>query len=236
MSVSTRYENGAYRAAEDSLLVAPPAPRIGIGRGVIHCHGYTGRATSYLSAAFKREPRALARAGFWNFCADLAGDPFGAPLGDDAMDDADAELGLYTEPDSLVSLVCGSMGALTGLNWYRLNPLAVSAIALIIPALDLEDLHDNRGLDAAIEAPNAFGSEAAYLAAIAERSPIENAADFQDVPIRIYYSSDDPICLPVICEAFAEATNAELVSLGAIGHNATTLDARDIVSFIRSNT
>lgn len=233
----TSYGVGQYRAGEAHALFRPRMYAPGSKAGVIHCHGYsadyTGLTSQYLYQ-YSDEPTALAKLGFPSIAADLGLTPgnFGNAVADAAMDNALTYLrgaGL-AHPAKKIGLVGGSMGCTTALNWTRTHKASVAAVALLIPAVDVEDLRANNrgpGLQAPIEA--AYGGNAGWQAARPQRNPIEFAAEIQDIPIHIWYSSDDTVILPDRIMAFAAAHgNTEVTSMGPVGHTAFVLDGMDL--------
>jgi alpha-beta hydrolase superfamily lysophospholipase len=90
-----------------------------------------------------------------------------------------------------VALLGTSMGALHLLGWARANPSKVAAIALLYPAVDLQWVHDN---GAAADTEAAFGgSLASFNTAVASHDPMVNPQDFQQFPIRVWYSDSDSV-------------------------------------------
>lgn len=131
-----------------------------------------------------------------------------------------------------VMLLGMSMGALTVLNWAVANISKVAAIGLLLPCVDLADIHDNNrgGFQAAVE--GAYGGLSGYTAAEPTHNPANFTATLSSVPIRIWYSTDDPICVPSVVTAFGSAVGATMTSLGAVSHSWQSLalanfDAQD---------
>lgn len=122
-----------------------------------------------------------------------------------------------------------SMGSLVLLNWARANASQVAAYAGVIPAVDLADLHDfNRGGYAA-EIETAYGGAAGYTAAVATHNPATATASFT-FPVRVWYSTNDPVCIPSTATTFASATGGTAVPIGALGH-ATDDRTAELVEF-----
>lgn len=122
-----------------------------------------------------------------------------------------------------VYLIGGSGGAITVCNWARAHLSSVKAIALNIgpPNIEIMRSTNRGGYQAEIEA--AYGGNAAWQAARPTHNPVEFASVFNGViPIKMWYSTDDPTVLPAEVQAFATAAGAELVSMGAIGHSVNT--------------
>lgn len=112
-----------------------------------------------------------------------------------------------------------SMGGLTILNYARANPTAFSMIALAAPAINLQDLYDNNRSDTTAFISAAYGGVPNYSL----YSPWAYRGSFPDIPMIIFYSEDDPVCIPTYTQQFAAATGATLVSLGSVGHAVTGL-------------
>lgn len=147
----------------------------------------------------------------------------------DALAYARANQGLSAEP---VFLFAASMGSLCALNWARFNPSEVAALALLIPAVDVQDLHanDRGGNAASIEA--AFGG-----APPDSENPAKNAADHARMPVKLWYSTDDVLVIPQTVEDFAAGVgeSAELRSLGDQGHSALTVPVEEVVRFLQEH-
>ncbi len=124
------------------------------------------------------------------------------------------------------------MGAAAALNWTKANPTLVQALALVIPAVDLQDIHANNRNGYAASIATAWGGGAPADA----NNPADNAASFTSFPILIAYSTSDPICTQASVEAFGTAVGAEMVNLGAVGHASTGLSAQTIIDFFNANT
>jgi pimeloyl-ACP methyl ester carboxylesterase len=149
-----------------------------------------------------------------------------------------AQLGAKT--DKMV-IYGGSMGGLNSLNFLRANPTLVAAVALVIPALALGNMYDNQTLEsvgiasrASIEA--AYGGAAGFAAARDAHDPYVHRADYAalGVPIKIWYSTSDPVTPPSFITDFASAAGATTVSMGAIGHGVLSSVAPDIADFLNT--
>lgn len=211
--------------------------------GVVWCHGHT--SATYPSTTVQTQgpdagtiPYALAEK--WPLIsADLGGNVWG-------NDTAIARVGLSKtylqgtaayQPQAKaggVFLVGGSMGAAAALNWARQNLSSVKAIALLIPAVDVDDIHDNNRNGYAAEIETAYTNLAGWDAAVSTHNPVTYAAELTGIPIKVWYSSSDPICVPATASAFATASGATLRSLGAVGHTSATVDASEITDFFQA--
>lgn len=145
-----------------------------------------------------------------------------------------------------VILLGVSMGAASVLNWIRnwantgagsgndfANRNKVAAVVLLAPSVDLQDIVNNNrgGLGGAVS-----GAYSGYTGGWATQAPTANPANYASgyasVPIRIWYSTNDSICVPATITAFATGSGATLTSLGAIGHSASTLDAQQLADWV----
>lgn len=129
-----------------------------------------------------------------------------------------------------VWLSAGSMGAAAAFNWAKANPTLVQGIVASIPAVDLQDIDtNNRG-------GNSASVQAAWGGAVPDAScPAKNTASFTTIPTLIYYSTDDPICVPSVVTAFGSAIGATMVSLGAVGHATTGANPQAAIDFMNSH-
>lgn len=178
---------------------------------------------------------AWANAGLVAITSDLGGaTTFGNPTAESRFGDAVTYIRAQRpcKQDKVIIVAC-SMGGIAACNWAVNNPSQVAAMAMIVPAIDLEDIHDNdRGGHAAgIEA--AYGGLAAFQTSMVTRNPIDHADDLTGIPIKIWYSTNDGVCLPAITEAFATASGAELESLGAVFHSNGTLSPTAVFNYVK---
>jgi pimeloyl-ACP methyl ester carboxylesterase len=237
---------GAFRTGEVSVLALGRCARPDNSRyGAIFCPGYQGNADVYYQPVYNGPVHALAESGTPCLMADHGGN---STWGNDtAMAAMDAAYTYLTTTGGAkpgkVFLSGGSMGTLTMLNWAKRNPTKVAGIACALPAVSLTDLHDNRYVDAPgttnpVRAlvETAYGGATAYAAAVGTHDPNLTPGAFTGIPMKLYYSTDDPVALPSIALAFAAAvgSSCKVASLGARGHNADNLDPVDIAEFARS--
>jgi predicted alpha/beta hydrolase family esterase len=201
-------------------------------------HGYGAGADAYL-VTYRKEPLEVCL-GFPVLTSDFGGpSTWGNDTSRTAM--TAAATWMMSQPGAMtdkVSLYGGSMGCLTVLNWAISNPTKVASIVLVLPAVSLADLHDNRQIstpgDIAAFIDTAYGNHAGYVAALPTHDPntTANRAALAALPIQVWYSTNDPIADPTIAQSFAAATGAELRSLGAVGHSASTLDYDRMRNFV----
>lgn len=131
-------------------------------------------------------------------------------------------------------MVAGSGGVAAMLNYARANPSNVAAMVGLLPLTDLQDLYENRlpfsGVTQA-EVDTAYGGD--VTASYATHSPIVNA-DELSIPLKLYYSTDDPF-IPVSTVTAYQAAyggDCEIESLGAVGHADTGLDYTEVADFL----
>lgn len=124
-----------------------------------------------------------------------------------------------------------SMGTLSGLSYAARNPTIVKAACFCYPAVDLASIYATGVYTSSIN--TAYGSAAAYTAALPTHNPIAQVATTKDIPTLLYYSTDDPITFPARVAAYQALTNmTRTVSLGAVGHgDYTRVPGQDVVDF-----
>lgn len=221
--------SGLYAAGEDHLLWVPRRYS-GERRGVVWCHGRgdTARGTAGITTAGLH---LLVEAGLPVISADLGGPTsWGNPTSQARFWNAADYLVTRTRCPAEVLIYAGSMGTLVGLNAARGNLARIAAIAAALPAVDLADLHDNRGFGAEIE--TAYGGAAGYAAARAANNPSENTAAYQDVPIALWYGTADTVTVPARVEAFAAATGAQATPFAGAHNFQAPYDARGPRDFL----
>jgi alpha-beta hydrolase superfamily lysophospholipase len=197
--------------------------------GGIYCHGLGG--LGWFDALGTAEPklRSLARADFKFVAMDMGGSStWGNAASTSKMPNAITQLAAIGGRTDRLFVLAQSMGALTALGSVLAGTLAaakIAGMALMIPALDLVDLHDqNRGGNAAgIE--TALGVAGAYAGNVTIKAldPAQNPASFRGFPIRIWNGGADPIAVPATVTAFAAAVGANVVvkTNAAAVHDAT---------------
>lgn len=136
-------------------------------------------------------------------------------------------------PTDKVLVIGESMGGCDVLNWVQRNLGVVAAVALMVPLVDLADVHDNNRGGLASEIETAYGGGAGYAAAVDAHNPLEFATDLAGIPIKIWNASNDTLIVPATVAAFAAASGAETVDMGAVGHSIQTLDPSAIYGFLR---
>lgn len=203
------------------------------GTPVILCHGYNIGALQWYASEGEMAHRMCDAFEVTAVGADLGGtSTWGNAASITALDALITWAGTnHNTSTSKVALYGTSHGALTALNWAMRNPSKVAAIALTIPAVSLQGIHDRDpaalGLQAAIDA--AYTNHAGYLAALSARDPstADNLRTLRALgPVtRVWYSTTDNIIDVPEVTTFGAGTGATLTSIGAQGHGLGTSQA-----------
>lgn len=162
---------------------------------------------------------------------------WGGPLAVSAIASAKTYLqGTLGAAAGQVALVGISMGATGAINYARQYPAEVSGLALMYPAVDIEDiLIAQPQLEG--EVNGAYGASDATTRA--PHDPAQNVADLLDGgnlrwPMKLWYSTNDPVCRQDAVLAFAAATGAETESVGADGHGLIKMPPEGVATWVRS--
>lgn len=228
MSLATRAILGqGYSPAaptEWHYLAATVRGQRGERPGIVYCHGSGDNARTILSKAGQRPLIDALAQRYAVVAADLGLQAWGNDTHVQRIGEAITHLRATWGVTGPVILVAGSMGNLGALGYARLHPENVRAIAGIIPALDLADLM-LRGAAADINAayPPAYNDAAMGPT----HSPVKYAATLDaDLPIRLWTTSNDPICVPATATAFVTARPQTVrTDLGALGHTEAAVAA-----------
>lgn len=227
---------GLYAASELHVLHRDRMKRSAGEIGLVNAHGYGATGLIGLDPNFAPPVWRFCGAGRPAISADLGGTAAWANATSEArVNDAVAYMRAQTAAHATrVVLLGASMGAATVLNWARTHVSQVAAIALLIPALDLEDIRDNDRGGLAASMNSAYGGASAFDTAMATRNPFDAAATLSGIPIKAWYASDDPICRPERVTSFIAAAGpqASAVNMGAVGHDATQANSADVASFL----
>lgn len=222
-----RLSYGANRARSgDTDLTFGPQNNPGDLRGVVLCHAYTHRASTFVAPNNGR-PQAWALINaigehLPGIVSDQAGDSWANDTGLTSIDGCVTFLQSSSNPNKAASgkvlLVGVSMGFQVACAWARTHLSQVAAIAGILPAVDIDEAYDR---DAATKTAvdTAYGTAEAWAAVAATRDPFQFASTL-DVPIKLWYGAADTQALPERIQAFAAAApQAEAVNAGNIGHD-----------------
>jgi hypothetical protein len=234
--ICTSQGSGTYLAGEEFICGWPRLHQARDNRlCVISIRGADGRGID--SAP---DVRASVEQGFLGVAADYGRTSGGRWGTDDALGKITAAWQYMKDrfaarPDKVI-ITCGSGGMIDTLNWLRTHPTQVACITGAIPALSLTDIHDNDRATRRLEIEDRYGGAAGWAAAAPVRDPMFNLSAFK-VPIRLYYSEDDPICLPQFVDPFiAGVPTASKQSLGSVGHSVPPGSAPDFWDWIRSHS
>jgi hypothetical protein len=137
-----------------------------------------------------------------------------------------AQAVLSTRTDKFIGIGI-SKGGTALLNDYVLNPTRYQALALFVPAVDIQDVFDN----------NRGGNQAAINTAHAGRpsnanNPAAHPTSYANVPITIWAASDDIVTPIATMKNFASASNASLKDMGAVGHTAANVPIDEVLRFL----
>jgi hypothetical protein len=134
---------------------------------------------------------------------------------------------LGTKTDKFVGIGV-SKGATALLNYARNNPTLVAALLLIVPAVNVADIHDNNRSGLATEIENAYGGAAGWTSAAPTHDPAQSTAAFASMglPVRMHYGANDTTVLPSVVQSFATATGFTAIQHAGTDHLTTgpTLD------------
>ncbi len=240
------WATGRYSASapsEGDALFLPRRPiSAGSQRGVLFCHGAEGSSVQMFDPTLGYEPTIAKLAGQAELpvvaadlgsvlnTSDVWGDDTGMSRMTDAWNWLKSTSGGKAKTDACV-LVGGSMGGLMAIDWAYRNPTLVKAIAIIIPVLDLQDVYQNNrsGLEPQINA--AYGGAPDY----STRSPMNLASSLAGMPIKIWYSTTDPVTPSTSTNTTFQSSvgsSCLVQSLGAVGHTFSAVNPDDILSFL----
>ncbi len=116
-------------------------------------------------------------------------------------------------------LVGASMGTTCALNWAINNLDKVQSIACMLPAVNIQEIVDDGLADTfPVGPPNVYPPDDPVAYGVRppdDHNPASYATDLVDVPIKLWYSSNDSICLPAEVVSFAADSGAETVNCGS---------------------
>lgn len=176
---------------------------------------------------------ALAEAGFPVLAADMGGttshgNAASAAAVGDARTYANAPFGAKS---GKVGLLGTSMGALPALRYYMDNPGNVACFCGGVPNVNLQNVHDVTRPDIATEIETAHGGAGGYATYLTNYNPSAHTSSFAGLPMQLHYSTDDNNITPSTVTSFGAATGAQVISLGAVGHNPAGMDTGLVVAF-----
>lgn len=223
------FGDGRYVAGEqDVTLMTTHVPTAG-RTPLIWCHGNYGTAAADF-AAYDTQLRLLAQR-HTVIAADLGFNTFGNPIGTTRVGQAIAYLAASWGSSGPAVLVGASMGAAVALNYARVHPENVAAVACIIPALDLNVANDH---------PAADEIDLAYPPAYDDAvhgptySPVQFARSLPGgMPIHLWTSSNDPTVAPATADMFvARRPQTGRTDIGAQGHGGISLAVPKVADWL----
>lgn len=208
---------------------------------ILYAHGRGGTARDFFDPSVYAKLKAFTDAGYPLVANDLGGttnygnDTAITRLGQTRTFAQGPQIGAKSGKVVLFSV---SMGGLAVCNWARQNKSLVSCIVMTVPATELQYYHDNdilEGVDAEAEIDAAYGGHTNYVNSLATHSPLNYAAEIADLPIAIFYNTDDNMASPARIEAFGAAVGASMFpSLGL--HTLDNINMTQLISFIDTHT
>lgn len=230
---------GEYRADEAHVvwtgrLHQPSVPVV----PALFIHGATAGGDQFMTRGWDDEALALADRGLVVMSADFGGqNTFGNGLVQDSIDDAIAWLAdVYGTRTDKVAFYAASAGAPGALNWARQtgNPARVAALAAIVPAVDVDYLHDGDVGGLRDEIEGAYGGAGSYEAGRLLYDPALHHADYAPFAARLraFYAPDDPLIPAGQVTAFTAGVGCTAASIGNVGHNPQQADPQPIVDWL----
>ncbi len=134
-----------------------------------------------------------------------------------------------------ILLYATSMGGVNALNYAKRNLSTVSAIALVCTPPDVEDVRaNNRGGFTQASIETAYGNNSLWQTARPTRNPVEFASQLAAIPVRIWYTTDDPFVMTSCVDAFATAHgNTTKTNMGTGGHDFTLAPPNDVAGWLQ---
>lgn len=132
-----------------------------------------------------------------------------------------------------VVLIGASMGGMGACNYARRNLSLVKGLVLFIPAINGEDIRANDRLGSKASFETAWTNNATWQAARPTDNPYEYSAELAgSLPIGMWYSNDDPVCLKAYAEAFGTSVGTDVqTNLGNVGHDVAGISTTAVREF-----
>lgn len=242
-SCVTSYGVGRYVASEGDTLWLPRGyQKDGSIRGVVYCHGAGELSATPLNAGGgKTNEAALLNAigsvypmvsvdsGVWAQGGITDSNSWGNTNAQTRVGQAITWLqaaGGGGAKTGKVILFGISMGHAVSMNYAQANSANVQAILAVLPVNDLDDIRDNNRGSYQSSISTAWGTGAwisagnPALPAAANPAKTTNQTNLGAIPQRLYYASDDAICMPATVTTLV--TNLPIittVNLGTGGHS-----------------
>jgi len=235
---------GRYFTGEADFVLTASTYSTG-GPLVIVCHGAGQTPANYAPLSANADLKMLADSGCVVVVPELAGintwglDSVVHPTtGRIAAVRTWAAGAPYFADVTRMALIGDSMGGQNAILYHRLAPANVKCTVLRAPVVAADALHDREPAGLGLLMNIAYGSGAAWEAAVPTKDPSHAnqtavIAGFAD-NVRIWYSTNDPTILPADVFSFATATGVDLRIMGAVGHNPVMVDPRAQAEWIWS--
>lgn len=137
----------------------------------------------------------------------------------------------YGAANGPVGILATSMGVLAGLRYAKASPADVAAFVGGVPAVDLRNIHDVTRTDLASEIETAHGGAGGYSTYLTDENPADHATTWSVLPMQLHRASNDSDVTASTVDAFGATAGAEVISLGAVGHNPSSIDADAVLTF-----
>jgi pimeloyl-ACP methyl ester carboxylesterase len=224
--------------------VVVTAPRLLIGRQPAlympsaAVGGFAGEALGYGLPAVQAKVRAVAQQGF-----EVVAPTTGFTFGVSGLPDADPLVGAgqmeaaiaYHGGTGPVVLMGVSMGTAAALVYALSHPGDVACMVLMSPAYDVQGYYDANFAGNRVPIGNAWG--VVYPTPLPAGGQImARAAELVGIPILMPYANDDGYSWNI--NAFAAASGAIAVDVGAVGHGDGTVAAtstQSVIDFIQEH-
>lgn len=227
-------------SGDQVLVMLDRLQQVGAGRAAVWAHYRGGLPTDvWLGDTYRVHGQALNALGL-----PLISGAFGGPTHwgtDTAQARVDEAVGIlgsaeFAAKTDKVVLLGISMGALLALNWARANPAKVACLALMYPVTDLAYMHDTAALGFTAEIEAAYGGAAGYQAALATHNPQANAAAYEGMPIKMWYSDADA-SVGDTPAAFAAAVDTvePRVLPGAVHTDLSVIPTAEVQAFVSAH-
>jgi pimeloyl-ACP methyl ester carboxylesterase len=219
--IRTQYAIGEYAALETSIVLAEHQAWTDGGTPLVFCHGSGDIASTVYDDDVQRSLVRQMGNMFVVGVGDLGYQTWGNDTAITRVEEMRTYLDTDWNSDGPIVLVGISMGALSALAYTLANPDRVQAVAIIIPALDINDLVVNNRGGGAAEINAAYGGAYNNGTDGPDHNPVVFAADLpEDLPIFLFTSSDDPLAVPATADAFMAARpQTTRLNIGALGHS-----------------
>lgn len=136
-------------------------------------------------------------------------------------------------PADPVFLYGGSAGGMVLTKWALANPSRVGALVTNIAPFDLQSIYDDNvlGLQSSVSA--AYGGRPSDA-----ENPVLRGDELTSIPIKVFYSNDDPVSYPSASQTFIADSGATAVNMGNQGHNwdSRLVNAQTVAAFFSEHS